>query len=290
MEIDQRPTSKIAVGASLAISIVALVVAVYAATHHPSGSVVAGEEPLPGVLARLSSTREIHAGYGVYPPYSIEDPNTQKVSGFSVDLMEEIAKQLDAKVVWHRINWDTMSADLKRGEFDVIADPIFQTIPRAPDFAFSDVYARFPDGIGVVRKNETRFSTFESVDQPGVTVNVGLGQASEALVRSRFTRATIAPIPATTDNMRIFQDVLAGRADVAIADLPNAARIVQEHPNQLKLLWADAPPASMPAGFALRPTDSDGARFFSVALRYLDDTGVIDALRRKYNLPLEQRK
>jgi L-cystine transport system substrate-binding protein len=289
MEMNQRPTNKFAIGAAFALSVLALVTAIYSVARTPPGGVVAGEKPLPGVLARLSSTGEIDAGYGVYPPYSIEDPNTRKVSGFSVDLMEEIARQLGAKVVWHRINWDTMSADLKRGEFDVIADPIFQTIPRAPEFAFSDVYARFPDGIGVVRKNETRFPTFESVDQQGVTVNVGLGQASEALVRSRFTLATIAPVPATTDNMRIFQDVLAGRADIAIADLPNAERIVQEHSDQLKLLWADDAPASMPAGFALRPTDADGARFFSVALRYLNDTGVIDALRRKYNLPVEAR-
>jgi ABC-type amino acid transport substrate-binding protein len=248
---------------------------------------VGAAQAQPGVLARLSSAGEIHAGYGVYPPYTIEDPNTRKVSGFSVDLIEEIGKQVKAKVIWHRINWDTMSADLKRGEFDVIADPIFQTIPRAPEFAFSDVYARFPDGIGVVRVGENRFSTLESVDQQGVTVNVGLGQASEAFARSRFSKATIAPVPASTDNMRIFQDVLAGRADIAIADLPNAERIVHEHPTQLKLLWADKPPAYMPAGFALRPSDADGARFFSVSLRYLRDTGVVDALRKKYNLPAE---
>src|SRR5207249_269036 len=84
-----------------------------------------------GLLERIEKTGELHAGYGVYPPYTQEDPNTKKVSGFSVDLIEQIAKELKCKVAWHRLNWNTMSADLKRGEYDLIADPIFQTIPRA---------------------------------------------------------------------------------------------------------------------------------------------------------------
>jgi ABC-type amino acid transport substrate-binding protein len=91
------------------------------------------------LLERIEKTGEIHAGYGVYPPYTQEDPNTGKVSGLSVDLIEQIARDLNCKVVWHRLNWNTMSADLKRGTYDMIADPIFETIPRAREFAFTPV-------------------------------------------------------------------------------------------------------------------------------------------------------
>jgi ABC-type amino acid transport substrate-binding protein len=238
----------------------------------------------PGLLDRIERTGQLHAGYGVYPPYTQEDPNTKKVSGYSVDVIEEIAKELKCTVVWHRLNWTTMSADLKRGEFDVIADPIFQTIPRAREFAFTQPYAFFADGIAVVRKRETRFSDFDSLDRPGVTIAVGQGWASETLVRTRFTKATIQSTQTSTDLLQVFNDVLAGRADVAVADGADAERFVKEHPDAARALFLDKPPAFMPAGLALRPDDRAGAEFLSVSLRNLQSTGVLDALARKYQI------
>lgn len=263
----------------------ALTILLIGCQQTPTGTGIEKPKTLSGILEKINQTGELHVGYGVYPPYTIEDPNTQKVSGFSVDIIEHIAKELKCKVVWHRLNWNTMSADLKRGEFDVIADPIFQTIPRAPEFSFSSPYAYFADGIAVVRKGEKRFKSFEDLDQEGIIINVGQGQASEALTTARFRKADIQPVSASTDNMQIFAGVLSGRADVAVADLPNAKRFVDEHPGEVEALWMDNPPAYMPAGFALRPTDTKGAEFFSVAIQYLETTGILDGIAAKYDLP-----
>jgi ABC-type amino acid transport substrate-binding protein len=240
------------------------------------------QEAVPTLLQRLDRSNEFHAGYGVYPPYTQEDANTKQVSGFSVDVIEEIAKQLKTRVVWHRLNWNTMSADLKRGTYDVVADPIFQTVPRAREFAFTMPYAYFADGIGTVREGERRFPTFESIDRPGITVAVGQGWASETFVRAQFTRATIRPVQTTTDLLQLFNEVVAGRADIAISDAADAERYAKEHASQVDVLFAENPPTYMPAGFALRPSDREGAEFLSIALRNLEATGVLDALARKY--------
>src|SRR5579863_8849663 len=112
------------------VALLSLILSVTALFRSGARSEISGRSSAPGLLARIEAKGQIDAGYGVYPPYTQEDPNTKQVSGFSVDLIEQIGAQLKCKVVWHRLNWDTMSADLKLGEFDVIADPIFQTIPR----------------------------------------------------------------------------------------------------------------------------------------------------------------
>jgi polar amino acid transport system substrate-binding protein len=237
-----------------------------------------------GFLDRIASTGELHAGYGVYPPYTMEDPNTRAVSGFSVELMEAIGKELNAKVVWHRLNWNTMSADLQRGTYDVIADPIFHTIPRAREFTFTEPYAWFADGIAVVKLEDGRFSDFASLDQPGITVAVGQGWASETLVKNRFTRARVVSVPTTTDLLQVFNEVISGRADVAVADAADAQRFVDEHASEVKALFMDNPPAYMPAGFALRRQDDEGAEFLDVALRYLEAVGTLDALATKYKV------
>lgn len=243
-----------------------------------------GPNTVPGLLERIDRLGELHAAYGVYPPFTMEDPSTRAVSGLSVDLIQEIAKQLGVRVVWHRLNWNTMAADLKRGEYDVIADPIFQTIPRAREFAFSEPYSYFADGVGVVGINEKRFATLADVDAPNVTVAVGQGWASETLLRARFSNARILAVDTSTDLLQVFNEVLAGRADIAIADGGNARRFVDQHSGRAKALWLDDPPAFMPAGFALRPDDSRGATFLTVAILNLRSTGVLDSIAARYGL------
>jgi ABC-type amino acid transport substrate-binding protein len=236
----------------------------------------------PGLVDSIRKNRLMRVGYGVYPPYTIEDPNTRQVSGFSAAVVEEIAKELGCKVEWHRLSWDTMSADLKRGVYDMIADPIFGTIPRAPEFSFSEPYAFFADGIAVVKKSEDRFHTFEDLNKPGIKISVGLGQASEAFSRARLSKPEIIPVAVGTDNMLIFAGVLAGRVDAAVADAENAKRFVAAHPNDVKALWLDRPPTFMPAGFVVRPDDREGADFLSVCIRYLRATGALTAMAQKY--------
>lgn len=248
----------------------------------PAGP-TAGQQVATGLLARLDSG-ELHAGYGVYPPYSIEDPNTKKVSGFSVEVVEEIARQLNLKVVWHRINWNTMAVDLARGQFDVIADPIYLTIPRAREFEFSRPYAVFADGIAVVRIDEQRVVVPEDLNKPGLRIVVGQGFAAEAIVRSRFPKADIRSIQVGNDLLQLFNEVVSGRADVAVNDAADAQRFVKEHSGQVKALWVEKPLAYTPAGFALRKGDVGGARFLDVSLRNLEGTGFLNALAARYEI------
>lgn len=274
------------INVAIVIALIGLAVAVWAGFWAPASfrQNVGSAAPATGLLARIERSGELHAGYGVYPPYTQENPATKAVSGFSVEVIEQIAKELKCRVVWHRLNWNTMSADLKRGTYDVVADPIFQTIPRAREFTFTDPYAYFADGIAVVRRNESRFTTFDSLDQPGVTITVGQGWASETLVRARFSKATIRPIPTTTDLLQLFNEVTSGRADVSVADAADAQRYAEEHPSQVKVLFLDNPPAYMPAGFALRSGDIAGQQFLNASLRNLESTAVLDALARKYGV------
>lgn len=277
------PQSSSKASLALLIAVIASILALFSLSR-PQVKVDTSARGSGTLLDRIEKTGELHAGYGVYPPYTQEDPTTRKVSGYSVEVLEHICRELKCKVVWHRLNWNTMSADLKRGEYDVIADPIFQTIPRAREFAFSAPFAYFADGIAVVRKEENRFTTFDSLDRPGVVIAVGQGWASETLVKVRFSKAQIRSVQTATDLLQVFNEVASGRADVAIADGVDAERFVKEHAGKFKTLWLDEPPAFMPAGFALRPDDTKSADFLTVCLRNLESTGVLEGLARKYGI------
>jgi ABC-type amino acid transport substrate-binding protein len=266
------------------LALIALVFSLLLFFQKPNSSKNISSNKIPGLLERIEETGKIHAGYGIYPPYTMEDPNSKKVSGFSIDLINQIAKELNCEVEWHRINWNTMSADLKRGEFDVIADPIFQTIPRAREFSFTEPYAYFADGIAVVKKDENRFKEFKDLNAKGIKIVVGQGWASEVFVKVNLTEPEIKSVQTSSDLLQVFNEVITGRADVAISDGADAERFVKEHPAEVKALWLDNPPAAMPAGFALRPSDDEGAEFLTICLRNLKSTGVIEGLAQKYKI------
>ncbi|MDO8544480.1 MAG: transporter substrate-binding domain-containing protein [Opitutaceae bacterium] len=291
------PHSRVTAKAALVIAIAAFLLAGYnfwsrskpnaAASTETKGGLSALVESRSGLLERLDRSNELHVGYGVYPPYTQENPNTHEVTGFSVEVINQIADELKCKVKWHRLDWNTMSADLKRGEFDVIADPIFQTIPRAREFAFTAPYAYFADGIAVVRRTDNRFDSFRSLDRTGITIAVGKGWASETLVRARLTKPTINAVVTKADLLQVFNELVSGRADAVIADGADAERFVKEQPGEFKALWLESPPAFMPAGFALRPDDRRGAEFLSVCLRNLEASGVLEALAKKHGVRIQ---
>jgi ABC-type amino acid transport substrate-binding protein len=266
--------------ASIVLATVALGLASFSVVHHTSVGVTSTTAitARASLLSTIEKNGTIRAGYGVFPPYTQEDPRTGKVSGVSVDIVEEIARQIGAKVEWHRMNWNTMGADLERGQFDVVADPIFQTPQRGREFTFSEPYSYFAIGIAVVRKGESRFRKFDDINDPNVTVAVGQGTGEEAFVRARAPRARLDSIPVAQDSATPINSVLTGRADIAISNIDDARRFVAAHSSNLQMLWADSPPAYIPAGFALRMGDTQGAEFLNVSLRNLKATGVLSTI------------
>src|ERR1039458_10684502 len=62
----------------------------------------------------------IRAGYAIYPPASFKDPNTGKISGICVDVLEEAAKNLGLKVEWtEEVPWGTMIEGLQNERYDI---------------------------------------------------------------------------------------------------------------------------------------------------------------------------
>jgi ABC-type amino acid transport substrate-binding protein len=247
-----------------------------------TGANTAPAATTPGLIESIDKTGTIRAGYGVFPPFSQEDPHTGQVTGVSIDIINEIARQLRVKVEWKRFNWNTMAADLKRGEYDILADVIFQTPERGREFAFTEPFAYFAIGIGVVKSSDTRFSRFDQIDDPAITVAVGQGFAEETFVKARAPHCKLLSIPSSQDTAAPINAVVTGRADIAIVNAEDAKRFLAANPTHLKVLWTDPPPAYVPAGFALRLDDLKGAGFIDVALRNLRSTGVLTTIGVRY--------
>jgi ABC-type amino acid transport substrate-binding protein len=272
---DSRPSQ-----VATAIATLALILASVSVFRAPP--VETFQRAASGLVETLDKDNVIRAGYGVFPPFTQENVTTGEVTGVSVDIIKEIARQVGARVEWRRLNWNTMGADLKSGTFDIVADAIFMTPQRGREFTYTDPYAYLAIGIGVVRRGETRFSGFDDINRSNVTVAVGQGSGEETFVRARTPGATVQSIPMGQDTASSINAVLTGRADIAIVNLEDAKRFVAAHADSLMTLWADDPPAYIPAGFILRIGDRASADFLNVSLRNLKSTGVLKAIAARY--------
>ena len=174
--------------------------------------------PAPEGLAALKARGTLHVGTtGDYAPFSYRTAEGT-LAGIDIDLAEAFAKSLGLKLEWVETSWPTLTADLQRGAFDLALSGISRTLTRAavPGSSFSEPYHRGGKAPIIRCADQTRFTTWEAIDQPGVRAVVNPGGTNEAFARSRYQQASLR---VHEDNRTIFQEIAEGRADVMVTDL-----------------------------------------------------------------------
>ena len=150
---------------------------------------------------------------GDYAPFS--DDRGGELRGLDIALAQDLSKAWGVSVVFVRTSWPTLMDDLGQRRFDLAASGISITAERQRLADFSAAYL-FDGKTPIARRADAaRFSSLEAIDQPGVRVIVNPGGTNERFTREKITRATIVLHP---DNRSIFQEIIAGRADVMMTD------------------------------------------------------------------------
>lgn len=260
-------------------------VAVYRSFDTHGGARASAEET---ALARIKRTGVMRVGYGGFPPYTIVDPAqtdpNKRVSGLAVDMVNAIAARHSPalKVEWVNLNWDTFRADMESNRFDFLADAVYATVPKAADFGMTEPFSYFGLAVAVVRIDDNRFATFADLDRPDITIALAQGYASTEFAQRELTRPKFKMIPVGKDAFSQLDEVLLGRADVALNDVPTVLQYVRAHPTKVKALWIERPPSWVEASFVTRQRDADLREFLNVSIRILAVDGTLGQLDRKW--------
>ncbi|MFF3491839.1 transporter substrate-binding domain-containing protein [Streptomyces sp. NPDC002795] len=175
--------------------------------------------PKSGVL-RVCTT-------GDYKPFTYKDPKDGSYSGIDIDMAKELAKSLDAKTRWVDTTWANLSSDLAAGKCDVAVGGVSITLPRARQVYFSEP-TREDGKTPIVRcADKDKYQTLKDIDQAGTTVVVNPGGTNEQFARANIKQATIKLHP---DNRTIFDEIVAGRADVMMTDASETLYQSKLHP------------------------------------------------------------
>ncbi|WP_118183748.1 transporter substrate-binding domain-containing protein [Paraburkholderia phosphatilytica] len=150
---------------------------------------------------------------GDYKPYSYYRPDGQ-FEGIDIDLTQSLAKSLGVKVEFVKTTWSHLMDDFV-SKCDVGVGGVSTTLDRQRRAFFTQPYA--VDGkTPIVRCADVdKYQTVAQIDQPSVHVISNPGGTNERFAKAFFPHANLTIYP---DNVTIFKQILAGKADVMVTD------------------------------------------------------------------------
>ncbi|PLS06911.1 amino acid ABC transporter substrate-binding protein [Neobacillus cucumis] len=114
------------------------------------------------LLKKIQADGKITIGTeGTYPPFTFHDTNGH-LTGFDVDLANEVAKRLGVKAEYKETQWDAMFAGLDAKRFDMIANEVGIRPDRQKKYDFSDPYITSA-GVLIVNTSNTKVKKFEDI-------------------------------------------------------------------------------------------------------------------------------
>lgn len=233
------------------------------------------------ILQKVQKTKVIHAGYIPYPPFVTVDPNTRELSGFFIEVMNEIVSRMgpEIKIEYEETTWGTMVVGVQSGKFDIVVSGIFSTIPRAMQVTFSRPLLLV--GLSAVaRADDDRFKTEEDLQNDGLVVAVTAGEVGHTYAQQYLPKAKLVVMD-TPDITRPMLEVLSGRADVGIADSMSVYNFVEAHQGKASNLFAERPLYLFGTGLML-PRDLQWKDFIDQAIDFLEYSKILDRLEKKY--------
>jgi ABC-type amino acid transport substrate-binding protein len=233
------------------------------------------------ILQKVQRTKVIHAGYIPYPPFVTVDPNTKKLSGYFIELMDAIVDNMGQgiKIEYEETTWGTMVVGAQSGKFDVVVSGVLSTIPRSMQVTFTRPVLLI--GLSAVAKaGDNRFKSEADLRKPGLTIAVTAGEIGHSYAQ-KYLPGTKLTVLDTPDITRPMLEVLSGHADIGIADSISVSNFVEAHKGQAVNVFAEHPLFVYGCGLLL-PRDLQWKDFIDQAIDFLEYSKVLDRLEQKY--------
>jgi polar amino acid transport system substrate-binding protein len=236
------------------------------------------------VYSRIISSGKIRVAYITYPPAVIKDTTTGKLSGTFVEVLEEVAKNLDLKLEWtEEVGWGAQIEGLKADRYDIVGSPVWENPTRGKLTTMSmPVYY---SGIGVwVRNDETRFggNFLSRINSPDVKIGTIDGETADLIARTSFPKAERASSPQLTDISEKFLQLKTGKADVVFAEPFFGFEFLKNNPNTVKNIAAAKPIKILGNCYMFKDNEFQMKRMLDVAIEDLINSGFIDRVLDKY--------
>jgi polar amino acid transport system substrate-binding protein len=148
-----------------------------------------------------------------FPPFEIGQP--PDISGYDIDVVNEVAEKLGVEVTFQDTSFDTIFRDVAQGKFDMAVAATTITPERQKTVSFSDPYYEAEQALMVAPGSD--IATVE--DLGGVIVGAQDGTTGEAYANDETDASEVRGFPEGPDAVNALR---SGQVDAAIIDQPVA--------------------------------------------------------------------
>jgi len=215
-----------------------------------------------------------------YPPFEFVDEDGN-YTGFDIELIEAIAEKLGVEVKIEDMAFDTLISALQQGKIDAVIACMSPNPDRLEGADFSDSYYMTENAILAAAEADVNISNPE--DAANYSIGVQTGTTHEDWVTTHL----LEPGKLTEDKFFHYQrvdqgvmDLMSGRIDIFITDLPPAEDLAATKPVKIAFTGALNPDEN--PGVAVGKGEAELLAEINKAIAELKEDGSIDALAEKY--------
>ncbi len=239
----------------------------------PAATEAAQEFPADSTLGKIQSKGEITIGvkYDV-PPFGFQNPQTNEVEGFDVELGKAVAAKLGVEPKFIEAISDNRIPFLEDGTADLILSTMTINEERVEQIEFSDPYF-----IARGRVLVPEDSDITGVgDLAGKNVCTALGSTYEANLKEQAPEAKLKLVDSYSECLELIQN---GAVDaVSTDDVILTGMIIQDE--TLKLVGEEL--TQEPYGAGIKKGNSEMVQFVNETFQELKDNGTWDKLYEEW--------
>lgn len=216
---------------------------------------------------------------GDWNPMTMRDPASNAYTGYDIDVMTELAKDLGVEIEFVATDWKTLVSGVTSGKYHMTGSASISPA-RAKAAGYSTSYFSLATVPLILAEDKDRFMDWADLDKPDVVVAATLGTVQEKYVKRFFPNAQHKIVEAPA---RDFQEVLAGRADAHITSNVEANKLVQKYP-QMMIVPVSAAKAPTPIAMLLPQADQVWINYVNTWIALKTERGFFEELGRKWRL------
>jgi cyclohexadienyl dehydratase len=240
----------------------------------------ANSEPAGETLQDILSNGVLKVGTtGDWNPMTMRDTATNSYTGYDIDVMTELAKDLDVKLEFVPADWKTLVSGVTAGKYHMTGSASLSPA-RAKAAGYSNSYFSLATVPLTLKSNAGKYRDWGDLNIASVTVAATLGTTQEKQVKQFFPKAQYKIVEAPA---RDFQEVLAGRADAHITSNVEAYKLIAKYP-ELMIVPVKMPKAPTPIAMLLPQADQVWINYVNTWIALKNERGFFDKLGRKWQL------
>ena len=218
---------------------------------------------------------------GAYPPFSwVEKDGTLK--GFDIDIAMALCEEIGAECVLVPQDWDGIIPALLARKYDAIIASMSITEERKKKVAFSDKYYNTPAKFA--RKKGSGI-TISKAGMKGKKVGVQRATTHDNFITAEFGDSVEIKRYGTQDEA--YLDAISGRVDLLLADsiAMDDGFLKTDKGKGWEFVgpgYSEPKYFGVGAGIAVRKSDGELAKLFSLAIKVIRSNGVYHRINGKY--------